>query len=335
MTDINSRDINNSSDSEASMSTVEARPESVKKPDGSIARRKRNKKEGSSDSSAAQSGAHKAQKDEGVLPSNESQGGNKDQKKAKKLTHITELDDQVKEVIDDALDESADALGLYEDSREVSGISLAHAARILFGVFVLVFAAIGIIACVNYIKEQVELKNANLERISYFETLIMPISASDMPTFEDVSALNNDVIITAACWDIILSPSASYTVENGMYRVSYLEIESRVNKLFGRGVSCQHTSVGDEELMFEYDEAAGMYLIPYSPRSIAYYATVDQIEEIENGYRLTVSYHLPISNWITLDVSPEKIMLFELTSNGIYYNISSLNISEIINKQGV
>ena len=31
MTDINSRDINNSSDSEASMSTVEARPESVKK----------------------------------------------------------------------------------------------------------------------------------------------------------------------------------------------------------------------------------------------------------------------------------------------------------------
>ena len=90
MTDINSRDINNSSDSEASMSTVEARPESVKKPDGSIARRKRNKKEGSSDSSAAQSGAHKAQKDEGVLPSYESQDGNKDQKKAKKLTHITE-----------------------------------------------------------------------------------------------------------------------------------------------------------------------------------------------------------------------------------------------------
>ena len=34
-------------------------------------------------------------------------------------------------------------------------------------------------------------------------------------------------------------------------------------------------------------------------------------------------------------IDAEKIMLFELTSNGIYYNISSLNISEIINKQGV
>lgn len=256
--------------------------------------------------------------------------------KAPKKHDKPEHDDQFKEMIDDALDENVENLGILDDSSsQSSGISLNQILTTLFGLFVIGFAIFGIISAGIKINDYMEYKKSNIERIQYFERLVLPLSACDAPTFENVSALNNDVIISAACWDIILSPSASYVPENGNYKISYLDVDIRINKLFGKGLTYTHTTVGDEELMFVYDEETGMYSIPTTPRTLAYFASVDELVPTENGYILTVSYKTPITNWISTSASPDKIMTFTVVGNGLTYNISSLEIKEISNTQGL
>lgn len=249
---------------------------------------------------------------------------------------ISELDDHVKEIIDDALDENAEDLGVTDEQTvPISSAGMTKALSAVFGAVILIFAIYGIITAAVKIKDYTEAKNDNSELTAYFESLVLPLSASDIPAFEGVSSLNRDVLITAACWDVILSPSATYAVENGYYTVSYLELDTRINKLFGKGLEYAHGTVGDEELTFEYDEATGMYKIPTAPRAPAYYPSVDNLEPFENGYVLTVGYRTPVTKWISTESSPDKIMLISVTPGDIGYTVSSVEVGEIINDSGL
>lgn len=246
---------------------------------------------------------------------------------------ISELDDQVKEILGDALDESSDELGLEEEEliSTTSKISFSQVFSAIFGTLVLGFAIFGIVTAGIKLHGYYEAKRDNSALVSYFERLVLPLAASDTPTFEDVNSLNRDVLLTAACWDVILSPSATYTVENGYYIFSYLELDAKINNLFGKGLSYTHGTVGDEELMFEYDEATGMYRIPCSPRTLAYYPKIDEIVPTDDGYVLTVSYRLPVSNWVSANTPAEKIMLCTVKQSDMGYTISSFAVKEIVN----
>lgn len=250
-----------------------------------------------------------------------------------KRIDISETGDQMMEIIDDALDESTEDLGLTEEiPASLTGVGVSSILTVIFGLVVLGFAIFGIISAVTDIKTYSDAKKANTEKIAFFENLILPLCASDAPTFDGASALNSDVAIAAACWDIILSPASNYTAENGFYTISYLDIDIRINKLFGKGVSYTHTSVGDQETLFAYDEESGMYTIPAYPR-LAYFPTVDKLESTENGYILTVSYHSPVTNWITGKNATDKVMIYTVTGSGIAYNITAVEVGEIFNTQ--
>ena len=246
-----------------------------------------------------------------------------------KISSISKIDDQVKDVIDEALDEDAESLGLTEEQAPSSTVSLSQVMSALFGVFLIGFAIFGVISAIGNFREYSINKQSRVTEMEYLERLILPLTACDIPTFEDAEDLNSDVTIAAACWDIILSPSSAYNVENGNYIISYLEIESRINKLFGSGLSYTHATVGDQELLFKYDEETGMYTIPAAPRAIAYYPTIDSFEVIENGYTLTVSYHVPVSEWISITPSPDKTMIYTVKGNGLSYTISSVEVGHI------
>ena len=246
-----------------------------------------------------------------------------------KISSISKIDDQVKDVIDEALDEDAESLGLTEEQATSSTVSLSQVMSALFGVFLIGFAIFGVISAIGNFREYSINKQNRVTEMEYLERLILPLTACDIPTFEDAEDLNSDVTIAAACWDIILSPSSAYNVENGNYIISYLEIESRINKLFGSGLSYTHATVGDQELLFKYDEETGMYTIPAAPRAIAYYPTIDSFEVIENGYTLTVSYHVPVSEWISITPSPDKTMIYTVKGNGLSYTISSVEVGHI------
>ncbi len=273
------------------------------------------------------------------------QPDDKKSKRKKKLKEISEtaekerkeLDEQVKEILDDALDEDTESLGVAEDEQDSStvNISLSQVLTAIFGAVVLGFAIFGIVTAIIDYQAYVKSKSDNSALISSLEKLVLPLSAADVPSFENTSLLNQDVIITAACWDVILNPSSTYTSENGYYSISYFEIDSRIIKLFGSGLSYTHGTVGDEELSFEYDESTGMYSIPVSPRSMAYYAVVQEIEPTDSGYTIQIAYYVPITEWISTDSSPEKIMTCTVTQSGLSYTISSLQVSEIVSSAGV
>ncbi len=269
------------------------------------------------------------------------QSGSKKSKRKKKIKEISENAEkerkEVMEILDDALDEDTESLGVSEDSEESTSvnISLSQILTAIFGLVVLGFAIFGIVTAVIDYQAYVESKSDNSQLISSLERLVLPLSAADVPSFENTSLLNQDVIITAACWDVILNPSSTYTAENGYYSISYFEIDSRIIKLFGSGLSYSHGTVGDEELSFEYDESTGMYSIPVSPRSMAYYAEVQEIEATDDGYTIQIAYYVPINEWTSTDISPEKIMTCTVTGSGLSYTISSLQVSEIISSTGL
>lgn len=257
----------------------------------------------------------------------------------KKLHELFKFDWELEENILEALDE--DAAELTDDSEmsepetpQVKTLSLAQVAHAVFGLFLIVFSIIGICATAFKISDMIKAQKDNSEQLQYFESFVMPLVAGDTPIFDGAASLNEDVIIASACWDVIFNPSIHYEQTNGVYKVSYIDIDRRITKLFGSGLSYTHKTVGDIELTFEYDEVSGMYLIPAYPRSPAYYPEVCAISNVQNGMELTVKYRLPITNWIGSLDTVEKTMIYTvvLVENG--YNITAVRIGEISGTTG-
>ncbi|MBQ8623128.1 MAG: hypothetical protein IJ424_01965 [Oscillospiraceae bacterium] len=248
---------------------------------------------------------------------------------------IKELDGKIKETLDDALDENAEDLAQSEPETvsETANISLKQVATTIFGFAVMVFAIIGIIATANRINDYIAAQSDDTKLIKTFESLVMPLTACDAAVFEDVSALSEDVILTAACWDVILNPSSTFTLENGYYTVSYLDIDVRIAKLFGTGLTYSHKTVGDSEILFEYNEQTSMYSIPAFPKTVAYLPVLESYTKTDDGYELKVNYVYPVTTIISNVNSAEKVMIFNVKSKDLGYVITSLKIGDILTGQ--
>lgn len=253
---------------------------------------------------------------------------------SRRLHERFRFDWELEENILEALDEDASDLTEPEEPEpepiQVHNISLAQAAQTAFGLFILVFSIIGVIATCYKISDFIKSRSDNSDQIAYFEDFIMPLVATDTPIFDGAASLNEDVIITTACWDIILNPSVYYEYSGGIYSVSYIDIDRRITKLFGPGLNYTHKTVGDIEIEFEYDEESGMYSIPAYPRSPAYYPEITDIAEVENVLELTVSYKLPITNWIESVDNVEKTMIYTVVPSETDYNVTAIRIGEIV-----
>lgn len=257
----------------------------------------------------------------------------------KKLHELFKFDWELEENILEALDE--DAAELTDDSEpaepeppQVKTLSLAQAAHAVFGLFLLVFSIIGICATAFKISDMIAAQKDNSEQLAYFADFVKPLVAGDTPIFDGASSLNEDVIIASACWDIIFNPSIHYEYTSGTYKVSYIDIDRRITKLFGSGLNYTHKTVGDIELTFEYNEDSGMYSIPAYPRSPAYYPEVSAVTAVQNGMELTVKYRLPITNWIGSLDTVEKTMIYTVVPVENGYNITAVRIGEIGGAEG-
>ncbi len=239
--------------------------------------------------------------------------------------------ESIKKALDEALDENAEELDHPESAalQTAKKLSLRKLAMSLFGFFVLVFAVFGIIAAVSYVADYFEAKNDDSLLKQELLGTIAPLTAFDSSTFESPAVIGEDMLITAAGWDVILNPE-SYVQESGVYTVSQLDIDKRIASLFGSGLAYTHKTVGDEELAFIYDEETGMYTIPAYPQSPAYTPRLTGYEAVDGGYRLTVAYYHPITALINGNVSAEKIMIYTVKTSTSGYIISSLELSELI-----
>lgn len=245
---------------------------------------------------------------------------------------LKELDDKIKETIDDALDENAEDLATQEPETvsEAASISMRQVATTIFGFAVMVFAIIGIIATANRINAYIAAQSDDTKLIKTFESLVMPLTACDAAVFEDVAVLSEDVILTSACWDVILNPSNTFVAENGYYTVSYLDLDVRIAKLFGTGLSYTHKTVGDSEILFEYNEETSMYSIPAFPKTVAYLPVLESYTETPEGYELRVNYVYPVTTIIPSVDSTEKVMIFNVKSKDLGYVITSLRLDDLV-----
>lgn len=243
------------------------------------------------------------------------------------------FDWELEENILEALDEDASDLTEPEETEpepiQVRSISFSQAAQAIFGLFILVFSIIGVVATCLKVSDFIKAQKDNSAQIEYLEDYLMPLVATDAPIFDGAASLNEDVVISAACWDIILNPSVYYEHSGGAYSVSYLDVDRRITKLFGTGLTYTHKTVGDVEMIFEYDSESGMYSIPSYPRSPAYYPVITSITEVENGLELTVGYKLAITNWIDSADNTEKTMIYTVVPTETDYNITAIRIGEI------
>ncbi len=250
---------------------------------------------------------------------------------------LKELDGKIKETIDDALDENADELATSEPETvsETANISMRQIATTLFGFAVMIFAIIGIIATANRINDYIAAQSDDAKLVSTFESLVMPLTACDAAVFEDVSALSEDVILTSACWDIILHPSSTFVAENGYYTISYLDLDVRIAKLFGSGLSYTHKTVGDSEILFEFNNDTNMYSIPAFPKTVAYLPVLESYVKTDEGYELRVNYVYPVTTIIPNVDSTEKVMIFNVKSKDLGYVITSLRLDDILINDGL
>lgn len=240
---------------------------------------------------------------------------------------------KIKQALGEALDESADELVHSESNmtaQVAKKISLKQIASSLFGFFVLVFAIVGIVSCSMYITNYIDRRNDDSALRTQLTDLVAPLTAMDASTFENVNSISEDVLLTAACWDIIINPSSNYTAENGYYTISYLEIDKRITSLFGSSLSYTHKTVGDEELLFEYNDETGTYSIPAHSRMPSYTASIVEYAPTADGYKIKVAYTMPIYEFINATSSADKVMLYTVKSSDTGYIISSLELSEVI-----
>lgn len=235
------------------------------------------------------------------------------------------------EVIDSALDEEPEDLGHPEivSVQTAKKISLRKVAMTLFGFFVMVFAIIGIIASVSFTFDYIEAQKDDSALKARLLEAIAPLTATDSSIFESPEAISEDMLITCACWDIILTPE-EHEEEGGIYTVSQIDIDKHITQIFGSGLKYTHKTVGDEELAFIYDEETGMYTIPAYPQSPAYIPKLNSYEKTDGSYRLEVAYHLPITNLINGETGAEKIMIYTLKEVPTGLAVTSLEISKII-----
>ncbi len=251
------------------------------------------------------------------------------------------FDWELEENIIEALDEDAAELDDGEEETpepepiHFKSITFAQAAQMVFGLFLLIFSIVGVIATGFKIRDVIAERKDNSEQIAALEEFIMPLVACDTPTFDGAQSLNEDVIITAACWDIIFNPSVYYENSGGSYSVSYIDVDRRITKLFGSGLSYTHKTVGDVDLNFEYDEETGMYTIPAYPRAPAYYPEITDISPAAGGTELTVCYRLPITNWIDSVDTVEKTMIYTVVPTDSGYNVTAIRIGEIVASEEV
>lgn len=256
---------------------------------------------------------------------------------SRRLHERFRFDWELEENILEALDEDAEDLTEPEEPEpeqiHVRTVSFSQIAQTVFGLFILVFSIIGIVATCIKVSDFIKSQSDNSEQIAYFEDFIMPLVAADSPIFDGAASLNEDVIITTACWDIIFNPSVYYEYSGGAYSVSYLDIDRRIAKLYGPGLSYTHKTVGDVEMTFEYDQESGMYSIPAYPRSPAYYPEITDITEAENALELTVNYRLPITNWIESVDNVEKMMIYTVVPTDTDYNVVAIRIGEIVTSE--
>lgn len=241
---------------------------------------------------------------------------------------------QLMGTLEEALDENIEEIDAAEFTEpEAPAKEKRHRAkqRLFFslGVFVIVMAIIGCISTVSFVANLAHSIADNSSLKNEFAAFLYPVVASDAPTFDSVENIPNKTKINCAIWNIILNgENSTYEKQNGYMTVPEIDVEQNVKFLFGTSITVEHQTVGDIELLFEYDSERKSYTVPESPRYIAYSPYITEISNVGESYTLTVGYLPPmvasVAGVENIEVNPEKYMQYKVTRVGNKCTLTSI-----------
>lgn len=198
------------------------------------------------------------------------------------------------------------------------------------GIFVSVMSIIGIVFTVNFGIDQVKRITDNTDQKNEFKKFVYPLVVIDSPTFENSDDLPSEVILRAAAWNIIINydeKHSEYQNQYGFITVPESDVEVAATKLFGKGLTFSHQTLGDPSLYFEYNSETKSYVLPVSPNIIPYRPGVTNIKKIsDEKYEVKVGYYPPVPDWLpeTKKNKADKYMIYTIEKNNKNYKIISI-----------
>ncbi len=202
------------------------------------------------------------------------------------------------------------------------------------GILVSVMSIIGLVFTVNFGINQIKRITDNTDQKNEFKKYVYPLVVIDSPTFEHSGDLPNEVMLRAAAWSIIINydeKHSEYKNQYGFITVPESDIEVAATKLFGKGISFSHQTLGDPSLYFEYNTETKSYVLPVAPNINPYRPGVTDIKKLsDEKYEIKVGYYPQLPDWMpeTKKNKADKYLIYTIEKNGKSSKIISIKENE-------
>ncbi|MBR5496043.1 MAG: N-acetylmuramoyl-L-alanine amidase family protein [Oscillospiraceae bacterium] len=167
-----------------------------------------------------------------------------------------------------------------------------HSSAVI-GTIALIFAIIGLIATLTVTIGAISDAFLRTKQKEFYNDYLFPLVTLDPPAYEDISKLDNRIIVSSGILDFIMNVDTSVYEKDefGFINVPQADIDAHITKLFGEQISYIHQSVADSDFAFEYNGADKTYYVttklnytPYVPRVKKISNIGANTEVLEVGY---------------------------------------------------
>lgn len=169
----------------------------------------------------------------------------------------------------------------------------------LVGVFLTVFAVIGLIASVRYCAGRISRFRTAHAQETAVEACLLPLVLMDIADFDSPDSLSDEAFLTAAIWSMAASGALTdYPEHYGMCTVPQSDVIAAGNALFAGNRTPVCKTIGfTGDLRFYYDAEQSAYVLPQNPVLFTYIPSVTALTETDGSYTASVDYYEEQPHW--------------------------------------
>ncbi|MBR5370762.1 MAG: hypothetical protein IK130_00960 [Oscillospiraceae bacterium] len=201
----------------------------------------------------------------------------------------------------------------------------------VIGGILVIFALIGVIAAVRHCAGLIgRFRTAHAPETAV-ERRLLPLVLMDIPDFDSPDALNDEMFLTAAIWDMAVSGRlADYPETYGMCTVPQADVIAAGNALFASSRTPVCKTIGfTGDLRFYYDAEQSAYVLPQDPVLFTYIPAVSSLTEAEGIYTAQVDYFAEQPQWKQeTEHEPVKTVSYTLRKSDSGWQVLSAKLSD-------
>ena len=166
-----------------------------------------------------------------------------------------------------------------------------------------------------------------------YDSMLLPVVMFDPPPFEDPPTLRAVDLLMYSVWAAVLGDNRDIYEydDNASMVIPASDVDMAAYKLFGPGVTLSHSSFGDYDISYVYDESTKSYHVPVRAITGFYTPRVEDIFKKDDVIQLKVGY-VPPATALNVDLSgkgqsdqkPDKYMVYELRKNKKDYYLQAV-----------